>query len=229
MLLLTSSAVFASDLTPTTNLDTLKAEIIKYHDSGAESYDIQKIADKAQGYLAMRIAANQALTNPKKLAIVLDIDETSLSNYHDLKTLNFGGTDEMQNVAEGRADDSAIAPTLELYRYAVANGITVFFITGRTESYRASTIKNLNDVGYTIVKNSVNNCENSPVSDTCLLYMRDGQYLNTSAIPYKSAMRHKITAAGYDIVINVGDQYSDLAGGYSDRAFKYPNFMYYIP
>ena len=28
---------------------------------------------------------------------------------------------------------------------------------------------------------------------------------------------------------NVGDQFSDLEGGFSDRAFKMPNPMYYLP
>ena len=38
-----------------------------------------------------------------------------------------------------------------------------------------------------------------------------------------------IEAQGYDIVANVGDQYSDLAGGHADRAFKLPNPFYFLP
>ncbi len=48
-------------------------------------------------------------------------------------------------------------------------------------------------------------------------------------IPYKTAMRKKITEQGYDIVLSMGDQYSDLVGGYDDAMFKVPNPYYYIP
>lgn len=226
--LLTLSTASASYLTPSTNLSVLAQQIITYHESGAYVYDIAKVADQAQTYLEQRIQQNKALKDPKKLAVVLDIDETSLSNYRDLKALDFGGTAKMQNAAENRSDDSAIQPTLQLYRYAIGHGVTVFFITGRTEQSREATLKNLVNVGYTSVKSSTQNCENSPVSKQCLLYLRDGKFLNTSAIPYKTAMRKKLEQAGYDVVINVGDQYSDLAGGYSERTYKYPDYMYYI-
>ncbi len=227
--LLVSTSAMASDLTPTTNLDTLKAQIVKYHDSGAYQYDIKTVADQAEQYLILRVNQNKKVHDSKKLAMVLDIDETSLSNYHDLLALSFGGNNNEVNAAEELGDDPAIDPTLQLYHYAINHGVTVLFITGRTEKSRSVTLKNLMQVGYRSVASSTQNCENQAVSNTCLLYLRDGKFLNTSAIPYKSAMRSKITQAGYDIVVNVGDQYSDLAGGYSERTFKYPNYMYYIP
>ena len=34
---------------------------------------------------------------------------------------------------------------------------------------------------------------------------------------------------GYDIVLNVGDQWSDLQGGYADRVLKLPNPTYFLP
>ncbi len=34
---------------------------------------------------------------------------------------------------------------------------------------------------------------------------------------------------GYDVILNVGDQVSDLQGGHADRAVKLPNPMYSIP
>jgi hypothetical protein len=35
-------------------------------------------------------------------------------------------------------------------------------------------------------------------------------------------------APGYDIVVNAGDQESDLEGGHADRAFKLPNPFYFV-
>ncbi|HLB57612.1 MAG TPA: HAD family acid phosphatase, partial [Gammaproteobacteria bacterium] len=196
------------------NLDTLKNQIVHYHVVGTYEYDLSRIAFRAENYLKMRVRENKRLSHPKKLALVLDIDETSLSNYNDLKALNFGGTWHQQDLAEARGDDPVIKPTLTLYRYAINHGVVVFFITGRYEKYRTGTEKNLKAAGYTQWTN---------------LYMKPNDYKQRSAIPYKTSHRKQIADQGYDIAVNVGDQQSDLSGGYSDKVFKYPNYMYFIP
>ena len=48
-------------------------------------------------------------------------------------------------------------------------------------------------------------------------------------IQYKSGTRAYIESQGYDIVADMGDQFSDLEGGFADRAFKMPNPNYYPP
>jgi HAD superfamily, subfamily IIIB (Acid phosphatase) len=50
-----------------------------------------------------------------------------------------------------------------------------------------------------------------------------------ATIPYKAGTRAYIESQGYDIVADLGDQYSDLNGGYADRTFKMPNPNYYLP
>jgi hypothetical protein len=60
------------------------------------------------------------------------------------------------------------------------------------------------------------------------MILRDGKYRKSTAIEYKTAMRKQIEAKGYDIILNIGDQDSDLAGGYADKAYKLPNPYYYI-
>jgi hypothetical protein len=50
-----------------------------------------------------------------------------------------------------------------------------------------------------------------------------------STIEYKTNCRKDIESKGYKIILNIGDQYSDLEGGYSQAVFKLPNPMYYIP
>jgi hypothetical protein len=35
--------------------------------------------------------------------------------------------------------------------------------------------------------------------------------------------------SGYTIIVNVGDQQSDFAGGYAERAYKVPDPFYFIP
>jgi hypothetical protein len=46
---------------------------------------------------------------------------------------------------------------------------------------------------------------------------------------YKSLTREHIESLGNDIVLNMGDQLNDLAGGFADYTAKVPNPMYYIP
>ena len=47
--------------------------------------------------------------------------------------------------------------------------------------------------------------------------------------PVQVATRQLIESQGYDIVANVGDQLSDLEGGFADRTFKLPNPMCFLP
>jgi predicted secreted acid phosphatase len=50
-----------------------------------------------------------------------------------------------------------------------------------------------------------------------------------ATIPYKSGTRAYIESQGYDVVADVGDQFSDLLGGFADKTFKMPNPNYYLP
>ena len=54
-------------------------------------------------------------------------------------------------------------------------------------------------------------------------------YSDPSLVPYKSGARKAIEQRGFTILANVGDQQSDLAGGYSERTYKLPNPIYLTP
>lgn len=196
------------------NLDVLKKELVQYHDSGKYYSNLNSVAVAAQNYLAKRIAQNAKLKQPKKLAVVFDIDETSLSNYNDMKKLDFGGTIQMIDQAEARADDPAIPSTLKLYQFAKQNKVAIFFITGRYQQYRQATITNLHKAGYTSWTG---------------LYLKPNNYNEASVVPYKAGARQLIEKQGYDIVLDIGDQYSDLEGGYTDKMFKLSDPYYFIP
>lgn len=196
------------------NLDTAKKELIQYHDSGKYMNDIAQIDKQAEVYLQQRVNQNTKLTHTQKLAIVFDIDETSLSNYPDMSKLSFGGTNNMIVTNLAKADDPAIQPTLELYRLAKKDKLAVFFITGRGADLTNATIKNLQNTGYTQWND---------------LYLRPENYHKPSIIPFKSSVRKEIEHQGYDVIIDIGDQQSDLNGGFADKDFKLPNPYYYIP
>lgn len=150
--------------------------------------------------------------NAKKLAIVFDIDETTLSNYSAIEADNFTFGPKSQAEATDEIG-KAIQPSLDLYNDAKARGITPFFITGRGEASRAHTESNLTREGY---------------SDWKQLYLKPaGSTLSTVA--YKTGAREDIESQGYKIIANVGDQYSDLAGGHAQIAYKLPNPFYFLP
>lgn len=184
------------------------AGVIAYKDSGRWDREIARQDARARAYIARRV---ESARRPSKLALVLDIDDTSLSTYACQKPM-FTGARLARCVLGGRLP--AIRPTLALYRYARAKGVTVAFVTGRPEVIRALTIANLRRAGYT---------------GRYTLVLKPDAYRRPTLVPFKSAARRALERRGLDVVANVGDQRSDLAGGYADRAYKLPNPMYFTP
>ena len=211
LLLILFSLSSVSFATEPANIALSKQALIQYYDSGEYTKDINGVINNAMQYLKSRVA--QRSFGGLKPAIVLDIDETALSNYPALRKLNFGGTHDEIEQYEIQGNDPVINSTLKLYKYAKANHIAVFFITGRHDYEREATIKNLNNVGY---------------EDFDGLFLRTAKHQSTPAAIYKTEIRKDLATQGYNILLNIGDQHSDLAGGYADKVFKLPNPYYLI-
>jgi acid phosphatase len=121
---------------------------------GGGKYD----ADVASVVAGARTWLEERSKTAAKPAIVLDIDETSLSNWPAYRVngwvrITTGGCDLQQGPCglrawQAMAQSKAIAPTLELARRARELGVAVFFITGRPENLREATERNLEDQGY---------------------------------------------------------------------------------
>jgi hypothetical protein len=203
------------------NLGELKLQLLDYKCFGGYDRDVDNALAQARVYIETRPGV---VNNP---AIVLDIDETSLSNWDEILADDFGFIADGQcdilpkgpcgdHAWELLAKASAIKPTLELFNAAVAKKIAVFFITGRNgdPATQAATEKNLHDVGY---------------QGWSGLIMRPDGSSTPSAADYKAPERAKLVAKGFTIIANVGDQQSDLDGGYAERTFRVPNPFYYIP
>lgn len=166
----------------------------------------------------------QASPQVNRPALVLDIDDTALTNWEVIKANDFGRVIGGRCIAlpEGPCGWAAwdllgrapvIEPTLRLFRQARALNVAVFFITGRPESQRAATEQNLRDVGYD--------------GFAALHMVPDGAHY-ASAAAFKAPVRAAIEADGYNIAANLGDQPSDLAGGHTERTFLLPNPFYRI-
>jgi predicted secreted acid phosphatase len=191
--------------------------LIQYHDSGQFLRDHTVVAKAARKHLESLPRAGKR----ERQAMVLDIDETSLIN--DWPHL-------MEPVVQGKDYDpkawdrwirSAKAPaaeaTLELFHAARDRGIEIFFITGRPvyeQKYVASNLKKRGYDGYTEMITE-------PVTP-------QGVPLFANVHLYKLAARWSIMQRGYRIVLNMGDQASDIRGGYAEKSFQLPNPFYTV-
>jgi hypothetical protein len=174
----------------------------------AALYRRVRVCPKAKAKAKSKPTARAAAASAKP-AIVLDIDETSLSNYEGLAASNFSSAGTAVQAAT--ATGTAIAPVLDLYKYARAHGVAVFFITGRPSAIATPTEQNLKSAGYAAGW--------------------DGLQFKPSdqgTVAFKAGARAAIESKGYDILLDVGDQESDLDGGHADRLFKLPNPYYFI-
>jgi predicted secreted acid phosphatase len=201
------------------NVGDAKRLAVEYHDSSAYARDLAAVATQAAEWIARR-----APQVPRP-ALVLDIDETALSNWEVILADDFGRIigGPCPALPEGPCGWAAwdllgrsrvIEPTLDLFRRARALGVTVLFITGRPESQRDATERNLRAAGYE--------------GYARVIMVPDGARF-ASAAAFKAPARAGLEREGYRIIANMGDQPSDLEGGHAERHFLLPNPFYRIP
>src|ERR1700733_15766735 len=134
---------------PTPNLGKLKTRLIAYHNctanQGCYTADLDRQSDLAISILRRRAAGAKP---GERLALVLDVDETALSNWNEEMQDDFGYIAKDWNDWVDKKQATAIAGTLRLYKEAMAHGVSVFFISGRDESQRAATTDTLVSAGF---------------------------------------------------------------------------------
>jgi putative acid phosphatase of HAD superfamily subfamily IIIB len=187
--------------------------------------NIDKVKEVLLAYQAGDYDGDVAAVFAAAPALVLDIDETSLSNWANLKANNFGF------IADGACDRlptgpcgfrawilqgvaPVVKPALDLFNAAKVKGVAVFFITGRRDSERQATLLNLDRAGFEGWEKLVTRPDNDA---------------HATVQAFKTEQRRKVEDAGYKIIATVGDQQSDLEGGSAECGFKVPNPFYFIP
>jgi len=198
------------------NLRTLKNELREYHDCtctcGCWAHDIDKQADRAIVYLRQRAAHRRPA---EKLALILDVDETMLSNYQQQSDADFGYVPKDFNVWLESAKAPAISGTLRLYKEAQRLGVSIFIITGRLESQRPATERDLHQHGY---------------DGWQQLAMHPDVHGSETIGQFKATVRGQIAASGYTLALSVGDMWSDLKGKpEAEFSVKYPDPYDIIP
>jgi predicted secreted acid phosphatase len=215
----TQVAAAEASVTQPENVGDAKIRATQYHDSGEYERDLKSVGAQAVTWMTERAS------KVAKPALVLDIDETALSNWTVIQADDFGRIipGPCDSLPDGPCGwqswdllgrDPAIDPTLQAFRRAQAMHVAVFFITGRPESQRKATERNLHTAGY---------------DGYVKMYMvPDGAHF-ASAADYKAPIRKAIEESGYTIIANMGDQPSDLAGGHAEKDFLLPDPFYRIP
>jgi hypothetical protein len=188
------------------NLSLLKKELREYAESGRYERDIEAVAARADVWLRER-----AGRGGEKLTMVFDLDETLLSNLPHMTTLDFGYVPPEWDRWVEAASAPPIEPVRRLYRTARDLGIDVVFLTGRLEKGREGTERNLRAIG---------------CADYLALICRPDD-LRGPVAAFKAGIRRQlIEQQGRTLIANIGDQESDLAGGFAERVFKLPNPFY---
>jgi len=198
------------------NLDNVKQQLRTYQscsDPNCYTPQLEHQADVAIQFLKQSV---QSAKPGEKLALVLDIDETSLSNWAVETHDDFGYIPNDSNWCIALRCGKAIPSTLRIFREAESDKVAVFFITGRPETQRDDTEANLKAEGFDRWE---------------YVYLRPVNHPSDQKVEvYKAGERKKIAAKGYRIVLNVGDQMSDLTGDpLADHSVKLPNPFYFIP
>jgi predicted secreted acid phosphatase len=201
------------------NIGDLQKKLIQYYDSGAYLANLQSATAPAIAWIA------EEAPRVRRPAVVFDIDETALSNWEAIKADDFVPIIDGPCAAlpdgpcgfvawEQQSRSAVIPPTLDAFNAAKEHGAAIFFITGRDEAQRAATERNLNAVGY--------------AGYTELIMEPDTAHFD-SATEFKAPQREMIERQGYTVIANVGDQPSDLAGGFAEKTYLLPNPFYRTP
>jgi predicted secreted acid phosphatase len=175
-------------------------------------------------------AYDKAIKRGEKPAIVFDADDTTLETYDmEVAGMHFTFDPALQDVY---VQDQRFPATPSMVGFVAAAktiGYSIFGLTGRNDNQKAATIANLQKVGYDeftasnfYTKWTGTGTSTQPSYVTCAA-------ASCTTVEYKAQTRKHIESLGYSITLNVGDQWSDLQGGYADKVLKLPNPTYYLP
>ncbi|MGQ9799868.1 MAG: HAD family acid phosphatase, partial [Ignavibacterium sp.] len=186
------------------NLSVAKDIVKDYYESGKYDQELTEIYSEAREQIEkIKITSNSL--------VIFDIDDTALSNYEISKRLDFGYDHQIVQDWVMSSKLPAIKQTLEFYNYLKSKGVKLIFLTGRQSEEYEATFRNLIETGYT---------------DFDTLIVRNLDERDFSATKFKTLKREELTRGGYNIIMSVGDQWSDLEGEYTGIKVKIPNYLY---
>jgi HAD superfamily, subfamily IIIB (Acid phosphatase) len=222
------------------NLGLVKNDIkVYYGDDGTTdgnatsdsryAHDVRRVEHRA--YEALPRLVRRADARP---VVLVDVDDTTLLTYRYEATHDFGYDPAVNAAYIHDTGMPAVFGMPRLLTRAAARHAQVYYLTGRPESQRADTERDLTRAGYPQVSHRHLFMRDKAAPPSYLAFCdkpRATPATYCTTVQYKSSTRRHIETlgGGQDIVLNMGDQYSDLKGGYADRTLKMPNPMYFLP
>lgn len=226
------------------NIDSVKSTIRTYYNAPSSGPDAGKANRSSSPYITemnqieQDILSQVPVTPPiPNAAIVFDADDTTLWTY-DMEdgAMKFNFDPTLQNTWVTQGLFPAVPGMVEVANTLASRGYHIYGITGRSASQEDATLANLSDVGYTPFtadnfftkfdsthpKPDYLDCHTSvdPADDPA----------KCTTVEYKAGTRDYIQQHfGDTIVLNIGDQFSDLQGGFALNSLKLPNPTYYLP
>jgi acid phosphatase len=186
------------------NLTTAKENVQQYYECGLFDKELDEIiTDAKKKFSIVEVKSNSA--------VIFDVDDTALLNYEASKKMGFGYIKRMVDEWVSSREVPAIPQVKNLYEYLLQKNIKIIFLTGRFYHEYEYTFQNLINEGFLKF-------------DTLIVRRQDEQKF--SALEFKSKVRIALMERGYDIIGNVGDQWTDLDGPYSGIKVKIPNYLY---
>jgi len=197
------AAIASND--PARSLSQMGADAVLWQNTSAEAYWIYKqayevAATRMMWNIVERSKAYREDEQKRPMAVIVDIDETVLDNSpYQITAVKNGRTFDQNewkawtDMASAKASPGA----LEFLRMAKDATCEVFYITNRDIRERATTLKNLSDLGF-------------PDADEAHLLLMDGSSDKTE--------RRARVRATHDVVLLVGDQLRDFDERFKDRS-----------
>jgi 5'-nucleotidase (lipoprotein e(P4) family) len=160
-----------------------------------------------QGFNLAALRLDEAVarnTSGKKLAVVVDIDETMLDNSpFQTDIIRYGSGAETWHQWTAKSCAQALPGALNFALYAQSKGVEIFYITNRDNSERVATLTNLKN-------------EKFPYADQSHLLTRADPSATTGNTSSKMARRAEV-ATTHEIILLIGDNLNDFSEVFENR------------
>jgi predicted secreted acid phosphatase len=237
------------------NIDSVKSTIRAYYgaakgDNPAHAFDATAPATTYLPNLSTSAYAKNTKSVAQKIldalpdeptdgaAVVFDVDSTLLSDYANEEEMNYNYSPSLNANWVNNELMPAVPGMVEAVKTLAAEGYAIYGITGRPAGQEDATIGNLTKVGYAdgdgalfdndnLYTKPADNASQPSYITGCAIVATD-TLSKCTTVQYKALTRKHLEDGGADIVMNVGDQWSDLQGGFADATQKVPNPTYFL-
>lgn len=153
-----------------------------------------------QAYNVARARLEEALKTPtaRPRAVVLDLDETVLDNgpFEAALIVERGSPSRGWNDWCRQARAGAVAGAVEFLQFADEKGVSLYYVSNRSEALRACTLENLRKLG---------------------IPQATDEHLRTKGRESSKESRRKDIAETHDIVLLIGDNLCDFSADFDEQ------------